>query len=185
MPVDDETRTLSPSQCYVIAALRSQPQSTAGVDRYLLIRQGRHQYAKGDHAEFPVQCSDQDLLALARMGYIELYSSPPSIVPTSLVWRPLPTNQSKGCLAQDAADVLKLDIRQVHAWLLASIAAAVCALLLLALTVIQVLSGNASAGSAATAGSLISSVLTLGFFRQYDRANQRLRGLRHRRNVDK
>jgi len=151
--------------------------------KFDLIRHGSRKYARWGQVDIAVNMSDEDLVALGRLGYLRVYTDPPAIAFTEKVLEE-PTNKSeegqevsnKGQML--SLQVLRMDIIQVYAWLFASLLAAVFSLFLLWLTVQQALTQNISASIASAIMTAISSLLSGVFFRNYDKANEHLKYMR-------
>lgn len=159
--------------------LRAHAAGSGPSQRYTLVRHGSDTYARGDGDEFPLQCTDRDLLDLARHGYIKLYTAPPAVVLLPDTEETATHGPADRSVAGDAdGPVVRLDIVQVYAWLAASLVGGLFALGLLTFTVVEIVLGRAPLGVASTVAGAISSVLTVAFFRQYDQSNARLRGHR-------
>jgi xanthine/uracil/vitamin C permease (AzgA family) len=77
-----------------------------------------------------------------------------------------------------SSQLLKVDIIQVYAWLVACLIAGLLSLFLVFLTVQQILAQNINTTVGAGITTLISSILSAIFFRNYDKANEQLKYLR-------
>lgn len=136
-----------------------------------LTRQGNKRYIKPGKVQIAV-LPDKDLLELYRLGYILRYASPPSIVFTPKVIE-LKTKVEE--LPPQELQVFRVNIIQVYAWLIASLLAALFSLFLLWLTFQQILAKSISTTVASAILTMITSLLSGVFFKNYDKANERLK----------
>jgi hypothetical protein len=137
-----------------------------------LIHQGTKRYLKLGKTRILVNLSDKDLRELHRLGYIVIYSSPPSILflhkITELKPKALEVSSSQ-------RQVFRVNLIQVYAWLIASLLAALFALFLLWLTFQQILAKSISTTVASAILTMVTSLLSGVFFKNYDKANDRLK----------
>jgi hypothetical protein len=139
---------------------------------------------------FAVDISDSDLLSLAQQGYISVFADHPSIVFTHKAHEELrteaeATRRPESALPSPQDKLFKADLLQIYAWSLVCLLAASAALVLLVVTALQVLNGNVTIGILSGMATIIPVFLTRVFFRQYEKANERLRHLRSRSSTER
>lgn len=182
--MNNEASQLTETQMQFLRTFLTQAGENAIGKTFDLIRHENRKYARWRQIDIAVNMSDEDLCALARLGYLRLYLDPPAIVFTEKVAKG-PSNEVED--RREISDieetparhkVLQMDIIQVYAWLIASLIAAMFSLYLLWLTIQQVLAQNISISIASGSTTVISSLLTALFFRNYDKANQHLKHMR-------
>jgi hypothetical protein len=131
-----------------------------------------------------IALADNELVALARLGYLQVFTDQPqSVVFTESVLKLREvTPEVKAPPAEStvspASQVLRVDIVQVYAWLAACLVAALFSLVLLWLTVREIFDQNLTTSMASGVMTLLSSLLSAVFFKNYDAANERLKYLR-------
>jgi hypothetical protein len=148
-----------------------------------IVRHGKRKYARIGREEIPLSISDDEIIQLAQYGYLEIYSTEPiHIAFTKLTFEKTADKVEKGNFAVDRksplSNVLTMDIIQVYAWLGACLIAGLLSLFLLFLTVQQIFAQNISVSIGSGITTLISSLLSVVFLKNYDKANDRLKHLR-------
>jgi hypothetical protein len=134
--------------------------------------------------EFGLEISDIDLLTLAQLGYAQTYVNPPAISFTAkILVKPDTEKDSTSTTADNRPaephmQVLKVDIIQIYAWLIASLIAAGLSLILLVIAIRQVLNQNIPVGILSGLSTIASGFVTTIFFKNLDKANERLKRLR-------
>jgi hypothetical protein len=173
---------LSQSQQRFLNVLLAEAGKEAVGKKFDLVNAGGQRYLQREQNVVPVMLSDTDLLHLSRSGYLNIYATttPVSIVFTELV---LVNFTEKGVPEESHNErvsdaIVRMDMVQVYAWLIASLIAALFFLFLLWLTVQQALQQHFSASVAAAIVDLISGSLTVVFFNNWNKANQHLSHLR-------
>ncbi|MBM4432845.1 MAG: hypothetical protein FJ025_02450 [Chloroflexi bacterium] len=151
--------------------------------KFDLVQHGTKRYLRREQATIPVDLSDEDLMLLARLGYVQIYADPPAIVfARRLPEKPAGIEKerkvSSGERVPLSHQIFRVDTIQVYAWLSVSLLAAVVSLILLWLTVQQALAQNISSTVLSAIMTAISSLLSAVFFRNYDKANDRLKYMR-------
>jgi hypothetical protein len=134
--------------------------------------------------EFTVHISDSDIFGLAQQGYLLVYTNPPSINFTEKMLEkqssdantPRPPNYS--IPTDPHSQVLTVDIIQIKAWLIASLIAAAISMLLLVLAIQQLLNQNIPIGIVSGLSTIATGFTTSIFFKNYDKANERVKRLR-------
>jgi hypothetical protein len=151
--------------------------------KFELIRHGNRKYARLNETEISMNLSDQEITALARLGYLQIYTNPPAIVFTPKILTELKKldNQIKPASSPNlkpSSQILKMDIIQVYAWLITSLIAAIFSLYLLWTTIQFALNNNVSESVFTGVITAVSGLLSAVFFRNYDKANGYLKHLR-------
>jgi len=131
--------------------------------------------------EISINLRDSELLQLASLGYVELYlsSAPKSIVFKKTIL-PVKTNE-KGPNDPQAPlpdKVMDVDINQLYVWLIACVVFAIVAVILLVVTINAILDQRISTSVASGIISLVTSIASIVFFKNYDKANDRLKRFR-------
>jgi len=151
--------------------------------KFALKRLRSKKFALFGKVRIPINLADKDLFELAGWGYIQLFSSPPGIIFTP---KALEHNKEeivkKKSKEKEAPppemQVFRINVIQVYAWLVASLFAASFSLFLLWLTFQQIVNGSISATVATAISTLVTSLLSGVFFKNYDKANERLKNTR-------
>lgn len=132
----------------------------------------------------PIGLTDGDLFALARFGYLKVFADSKEIVFTRKLLelsgepKKLPAAKKKSEPPSPEMQVFRINVIQVYAWLVTSLIAAIFSLFLLWLTIQQIIAGNLSTTVASAVSTLITSLLSGVFFKNYDKANDRLKNTR-------
>jgi hypothetical protein len=152
--------------------------------RFDLLHQGNKRYIKIGKVQINVNLSDHDLVDLSRLGYILRYASPPAIEFSLRIWEQ-DSKPKVEELSSPELQVFRINILQVYAWLVASLLAALFSLFLLWLTFQQILDKSISTTVASAILTMITSLLTGVFFKNYDKANDRLKAQSAKTGKDK
>jgi hypothetical protein len=174
---------LSNSQQDLIREFLSKAGSEYVDELFALTRRGnKRRYFSCGSIEIATSLSDEDLFDLAQQGLIEIRADPLSIKFLGKVQEQTientPVMSKKGPNNEPNHRVVQMDIIQVYAWLGVSIIAALFSLVLFGTAVQQVVNQNLPAGLLAGISTPFAGFLTVVFFRNYDKANERLRSLR-------
>lgn len=159
---------------------------------FVLSRQGKDKikYFSCNKIGFSLDISDSELLSLAQQGYLQIYTDHPSVIFTEKSLEKtspetevlsLPDNTSM----EPHLQILKVDIIQVYAWLIASLVASAVSLFLLLIVIQQVLNRNLAIGIVSGLFTIASGFVTTIFFKNYDKANGRLKHLRSRSSTER
>jgi hypothetical protein len=167
--------SLTKAQKSFLRSVRAHKRELIVNRKFLVAHFGNIRYAKLDNIQILVKLNDKDLLGLARLGYLKRYANPPALVFTDRVFEGQKAIRDPKA---PSAQIFRANLIQVYAWLGASLLAALFALFLLWLTFQQVLDKNISTGVASALSTMISSLLSGVFFKNYDKANDRLKGTR-------
>lgn len=152
---------------------------------FILSWQGKDKikYFSCNQIGFSLNISDTDLLLLAQQGYLQVYVNPPSVIFTekALEKTSLETDillLSDNDSIEPQMQILKVDIIQVYAWLVASLVASAISLSLLLIVIQQLLNKNLTIGILSSVSTIASGFVATIFFKNYDKANERLKYLR-------
>jgi hypothetical protein len=167
--------SLSKAQKTFLKSIRMYKREQIVDQKFLLSYIGNVRYAKSDRSRILLRLTDKDLLGLSKMGYLIRYADPPAIVFTSKIFEGQKVIQDP---TAPSAQIFRANLIQVYVWLGASLLAAAFALFLLWLTFQYVVGKNLSTSVASALLTMISSLLTGVFFKNYDKANDRLKATR-------
>jgi hypothetical protein len=133
----------------------------------------------GDN-ELAINLTDNELLDLASLGYLELYlsSSPQAIIFKEPIFRRETGQKQSGEPHVSSKKIVEMDIRQVYVWLGASVVFAMIAIILLVITINALLANKITSTVASGIITLVTTIAAAVFFRNYDKANERLKRFR-------
>lgn len=143
-----------------------------------------------DRVGFSLDISDSELFSLARHGYLQIHTDPPAVIFTEKTLERIITkadlsSPSETMLGETDLQILKVDMFQLYAWFVLSLLASVVSLYLLIMAIQQVLNSNLTIGILSGLSTVASGFVTTLFYKNYDKANERLKYLRSKSSIKK
>jgi hypothetical protein len=182
-----ENSQLTSAQRTFIATVSARIIDEEATDKkFDLIWENDRKCARLENIEIPINLTDSELLNLASLGYTEMYlsSTPKSIVFKKSILQQKtdmedPDDNKKQALTTRVLDV---DIIQVYVWLGACLVFAIIALILLVVTIDGLIAHRISTTVASGIITIVTTIASAIFFRNYDKSNDRLKNFRSDRS---
>ncbi len=159
-------------------------------ERFTFNQQGKTKHFSCKRVGFTLDISDLELLELAQQRFLRVYANPPAIVFTEkTLGKPgseaeatiRPERQTPG--PQDK--LFQADLFQLYAWLVVCVIAVAASLSLIIVATLQVLNNNVTIGILSGLATIIPAYVTKICFRNYEKANERLRYLRSKSSTER